>query len=377
MVSMDFLYVVLPALIALAGILVAWLVIRRYRSLRTSAHSTARKTFERLALSSIAIVALALAASSAINAILLHHARAAMPGRLYLVDGHRMRLDCTGQGSPTLVLDAGLGNDGLVWSGVQPVLSRTTRVCSYDRAGMGWSNPVPPPRDADHIADQLHSLLAVAGINGPIVLMGHSIAGMYIRAYAARYPAQVAGLIFVDASTPWQNRDPALQSEMHLSHPPRLRIALVQATLVLGFPRWSGGCSHGFPGLAPALSRLSAENRCHLLVLSPVGEMLVFDQSGAETVHTTFGNLPILVLSSDPARTLADHRPQAMVDAWERMQANLARLSTRGRRIIAKGSPHYIQLVRPDLIEKEVPLFIEQIRGTAPQPSNYGSTTVE
>ena len=175
---MDFLYVVLPALIVLAGILVAWLVIRRYRSLRTSAHSTARKTFERLALSSIAIVALALAASSAINAILLHHARAAMPGRLYLVDGHRMRLDCTGQGSPALVLDAGLGNDGLVWSGVQPVLAQATRVCSYDRAGMGWSDPVPPPRDADHIADQLHSLLAAAGVSGPIVLMGHSIAGM-------------------------------------------------------------------------------------------------------------------------------------------------------------------------------------------------------
>jgi hypothetical protein len=99
-------------------------------------------------------------------------------------------------------------------------------------------------------------------------------------------------------------------------------------------------------------------------------------RSSDETIHTTFGDLPILVLSSDPARTLADHQPQAMVDAWSRMQSNLAHLSTRGRRIIATGSPHYIMLERPDLVEKEVPLFIRQIRGSAPWPA-FGTTITE
>jgi len=375
---MDFLYVVLPALIAILALLLVWLSFRRFRSLGARPHSALRIISERIFLSLVILVALALAASTTVNAILLHHERAAMPGQLYLVDGHHMRLDCSGSGSPTLVLDAGLGNDGLIWSAVQPALSQTTRVCSYDRAGMGWSDPVPPPRDADHIADQLHGLLAAAGINGPIVLMGHSIAGIYIRAYAIRYPGQVAGLVFVDASTPWQNRDPALQSEMHLNHPPRLRIFLTQAMLVLGIPRWMGACSSSFHGLDPARSRLAAENRCHLIVASPVGEMENFDRSGIETVHTTsFGSIPVLVLSSDPARALAAHQPQAMVDTWERMQGNLAHLSTRGRRIIAKGSGHYVQLDRPDLIEKEVPLFIDQIRGSAPPPAIYATVTTE
>jgi hypothetical protein len=114
-----------------------------------------------------------------------------------------------------------------------------------------------------------------------------------------------------------------------------------------------------------------------LIVSSPLGEAKSFDRSGEETVNTTFGDLPILVLSSDPARTLADHQPQNMVDAWNRMQANLAHLSTRGRRIIAKGSPHYIMLERPDLVEKQVPLFIQQIRGSAPWPAIFGTTMTE
>lgn len=373
---MDFLYGWLPTLLVILGILVAALCLRRLFALHERPWPTARKFFERIALSLVAIGFLAVGLSSGINALLLHHERARMPGRLVNVDGHRMRIECTGSGSPTLVLDSGLGNDGLVWQGVQPVLAQTTRVCSYDRAGMGWSDSVPPPRDADHIADQLHGLLAEAQINGPLVLMGHSIAGIYIRDYAARYPAQVAGLVFVDGSTPWQNRDPALKPEMQ-SQPSPLRVAMVQGMFVFGVPRWSGNCTHGFHNLPPAAQKLASESRCHLIVSSPLGEAKSFDRSGDETIHTTFGDLPILVLSSDPARALADHQPQAIITVWSRMQTNLAHLSTRGRQIIAKGSPHYIMLERPDLVEKEVPLFIEQIRGSAPWPASFGTTTTE
>jgi pimeloyl-ACP methyl ester carboxylesterase len=375
---MDFFYVVVPVLLVLAAVIIVWLSLRRSRALHTSSHSRARKITERIVLSLLCLVVLILAGSSGINAILLHRARADMPGQLYIVDGRPMRLDCMGSGSPTLVLDSGAGNDGLVWGGVQPVLAQTTRVCSYDRAGMGWSDSVPPPRDADHIADQLHSLLAAAGVNGPIVLMGHSIAGIYIRDYAARYPPQVAGLIFVDGSTPWQNRDPAFKSEIQ-SMPAPLRVArvvMVQGAFVLGVPRWLGHCTHGFRNIPPDVATLAAESRCHVIASSLLGEIESFDRSSDETIHTTFGDLPILVLSSDPARTLADHQPQAMVDAWSRMQSNLAHLSARGRRIIATGSPHYIMLERPDLVEKEVPLFIQQIRGSAPWPA-FGTTIIE
>jgi pimeloyl-ACP methyl ester carboxylesterase len=376
--SMDFFYAVVPVLLVLAAVIIVWLSLRRSRALHTSSHSSARKITERIGLSLLCLVVLILAGSSGINAVLLHRARAVMPGQLYIVDGRPMRLDCMGSGSPTLVLDSGAGNDGLVWGGVQPVLAQTTRVCSYDRAGMGWSDSVPPPRDADHIADQLHGLLAAAGVNGPIVLMGHSIAGIYIRDYAARYPPQVAGLIFVDGSTPWQNRDPAFKSEMQsMPWPLRVaRVAMVQGAFVLGVPRWLGHCTRGFRNLPPDVATLAAESRCHVIASSLLGEIKSFDRSSDETIHTTFGDLPILVLSSDPARTLADHQPQAMVDAWSRMQSNLAHLSTRGRRIIATGSPHYIMLERPDLVEREVPLFIQQIRGSAPWPA-FGTTITE
>jgi hypothetical protein len=106
-------------------------------------------------------------------------------------------------------------------------------------------------------------------------------------------------------------------------------------------------------------------------------EMDSINRSGQETVHTgPYGSIPILIISEDPAQVAAASSTE-MVNAWNGMQEDLKKLSTRSRRIIAKGSTHYVHIDRADLIEKEVPLFIEQIRGTAPQPTNYGSTITE
>jgi hypothetical protein len=248
---MDFLYVVVPTLIVLAAILIVWLALRRIRSLRATPRL--RKLIEIPILLLVAVIAIAAAASSATNAVLIHRALAHPPGAFYTVNGHRMRLDCSGAGSPTLILDAGLGNDGLIWSGVQPTLAQTTRVCSYDRAGFGWSEPLPPPRDADHIAAELHALLAAAHIDGPIVLMGHSIAGIYIRDYATHYPGQIAGLIFVDGSTPLQQDNPILKAAFTAGPPEWLRMLQRKATYTLGIPRLHGDCSGPLPGFdAPA-----------------------------------------------------------------------------------------------------------------------------
>jgi hypothetical protein len=169
---MDVNYVVIPALIVLIAVLVAWFSIRRISSLPSKTFSTWRRASARIVLSLVVLVAVALAVSSGFNAIVLYYFRHPPPGQMYMVNGRKMRIDCTGSGSPTIVLDAGGGADGLMWGGVQPVLAKTTRVCSYDRAGMGWSDPLPPPRDADHVAAELHGLLAAGRINSPIVLMG-------------------------------------------------------------------------------------------------------------------------------------------------------------------------------------------------------------
>src|SRR5215210_6539689 len=117
------------------------------------------------------------------------------------VGGYRLHINCVGQGNPTVVLDAGSGGMSAHWVRVQREVSGTTRVCAYDRAGMGWSEMGPDPRDAKQITSELHTLLKGAGIEGPYVLVGHSFGGMYMQTYAARYPDEVAGVVLVDSST--------------------------------------------------------------------------------------------------------------------------------------------------------------------------------
>ena len=127
------------------------------------------------------------------------------PGRLVDIGGCRLHLYCTGEGSPTVILEAGGGNPWLSWCKVQPQVASFTRVCSYDRAGLGWSDPSPRPRTAMVIAEELHALLHNAGIPGPFVLVGHSLGGMDARMFANRYPSEVAGLVLVDSSHPDQD----------------------------------------------------------------------------------------------------------------------------------------------------------------------------
>ena len=374
---MDFDYIVMPAIILMLAVLLTWLSIRRMRSLSTRPYRRWRKDAERIVLSVVVFLAVAVAGYSSFNAIALHHfwARNPAPGEIVAVGGHKMHIYCTGSGSPTIVLEAGGGSDSVAWTGVQPALSKTTRVCSYDRAGHGWSDALPGPRDADHIAGELHQLLLQTGIIGPIVLVGQSFGGVFIRDYATRYPAEVVGLIFVDSSTPWQNRNPALKPAA-----PETKPWVMNLAMILGVPRLLGTCGSSQAAL-DHIRKLQAEDLCRSHYRVTSAELEAFDESGRQTVHSgPYGTLPILIISHDPRRQLPQHPTQQDLDrenAWTQMQIDLMKLSTRSRRIIARGSTHFVVTERPGLIEKEVPLFIEQIRGTTPQPTNYGSTITE
>ena len=120
------------------------------------------------------------------------------PGKLVAVGGRQMHINCTDAGSPTVVMDAGLGGWSLDWSAVQPGIAAFTRVCSYDRRGLGWSEPGPAPGDAQRAVDDLHTLLANSGERGPFVVVGHSNGGLRAALYAHDYPREVAGLVLVD-----------------------------------------------------------------------------------------------------------------------------------------------------------------------------------
>ncbi len=379
---MDFEYVVLPAFILLIGVMVICLSVRRILSLSAKVSAQWRRVAERIVLSAIVLVAAVVAGSASFNAIarLWFRAQNPPPGQIYAVDGYKMHMYCTGSGSPAIVLDAGLGDDAVTWAGVQPELAKTTRVCAYDRAGFGWSEAGPAPRDADHIAAELHGLLRQAKIGLPIVLMGHSIAGIYMRDYAAHYPEDLAGMVFVDGSTPMQQENPAIKAMMGNGPPPWVIALVGNAAFSVGIPRLMGMCSRTSPGLNARYLRMQAEDHCELHVNSSMNEARNMERSGLETQHSgPYGSLPILIFSHDPEKTMAtENSTQKMAEgAWSQMQEDLKRLSTRSRRIIAKGAKHYIQTDRADLIEKEVPLFIQQIRGTAPQHTNYGSTVTE
>lgn len=122
-------------------------------------------------------------------------------GRLVDIGGYRLHLHCTGEGDPTVVLIAGGGDFSFDWSLVQPNVSHFARVCSYDRAGLAWSDPGPLPRTVRQDAYELHSLLSAARVPAPYLLVGHSMGGLIARLYADRYANEVAGIVLVDATS--------------------------------------------------------------------------------------------------------------------------------------------------------------------------------
>jgi len=122
------------------------------------------------------------------------------PGRLLDIGGYRLHINCTGDGDPTVVIDGGAGTWSIFYAHVQKALSGEARVCTYDRAGLGWSDDGPLPRTSARMAEELHLLLHAAGVSPPLLLVGHSLGGYNVRVYQRRYPEEVAGLVLVDAA---------------------------------------------------------------------------------------------------------------------------------------------------------------------------------
>ncbi len=183
-------------------VLVVWMVVRAPRQLRSRSGRV-------LLYPVIAMLALASLGSG------YETVRAAVDageypaqGQLIDVGGHRLYLNCTGSGSPTVVLEPGAGLMSSDLAFIAPVVARDTRVCVYDRAGRGWSDPAPTAQDGAQTATDLHTLLQRGNEPGPYVLAGHSFGGLYALTFAARYPGDVAGLVLVDSTAPASGTEP-------------------------------------------------------------------------------------------------------------------------------------------------------------------------
>jgi pimeloyl-ACP methyl ester carboxylesterase len=253
------------------------------------------------------------------------------------VGGYSLHIDCVGQGSPTVVLDAGSGEMSAQWVLVKQEVSGTTRVCAYDRAGMGWSEMGPEPRDARQITSELHTLLSKVGIEGPYVLMGHSFGGMYMQTYAARYPDEVAGVALVDSST--EPDQFSQRSEARDSHEPQKQsLAVVPQLAQLGVSLLARlGIVRLLSNLDPAPPELPPQQRAQIDALTPstrqvsasAGEFLAPTQTLRLGSQGSLGNKPLAVV------TAGTHEPE-----WLDMQDKLATLSSNSIHRVVKGATH-------------------------------------
>ena len=273
------------------------------------------------------------------------------PGRMVEAGGLRMHLNCTGQGPATVVLDSGLSDSSLAWFKVQPRVAEFARVCSYDRAGIGWSDVSPRPRTSRVIAEELHALLRAGAIAPPYVLVGHSMGGLDVRAYAGMYKDEVAGMVLVDSSHPDQfNRLPGGSSSGNAW---RRGLERQRLLMPFGIPRLLGWCGTAAPEIRAAFRSFDCTIRQKDTTLAEVD---AFPESARQAAATaTLGALPLVVLSHDP-----DKWPEG-VKVWPELQEELKRLSSRGTRVVAKGSGHQIALERPDVVVTAVRSVIDAI----------------
>jgi pimeloyl-ACP methyl ester carboxylesterase len=278
-------------------------------------------------------------------------------GQLVDVGGYRLHLHCVGQGSPTVIMEAGGGGNVLHWMLVQPAIAQSTRVCAYDRAGMGWSEPGPLPRTPQSIVAELHALLATAGIPGPYILVGHSIGGKYVRLYASQYPQDVAGLVLADGRH--EDVDAAMTPAMRADD--RSNVQMQQRLY------WSLGRLGVMRLMPPSLVGIDADTRTKLAVMasSPQGlstqwdEYMVWaDADMALHAAAPLGRLPLIVLSSG----LMAERDQILRAAM-RTQVGL---SSNSRLVIATESGHPIQFDQPELVIDAVQQVLKAARNGQP-----------
>jgi pimeloyl-ACP methyl ester carboxylesterase len=267
------------------------------------------------------------------------------PGKLVDVGGYRLHLYCTGSGGPTIVLEHGHRATYLDWYRVQPELAKFIRVCSYDRAGFGWSEHSPRDRTPGVMADELHSALQAAGEKPPYVLVGHSFGAMNAIMFAHTFPKEIVGVVLVDGSTP------------ESLHPARWRtrswMRMMQLTMPFGLPRWRGWCAGGSPEIAGVKQAVSCRSQNFETILRE--DSAIPAATGEIRAISSLGNIPVVVITRDPAtgnnsEFEARHAQQ---------QRELTKLSTNSRFVVAEGSGHDIPLVRPDVVVETVKYLIK------------------
>lgn len=273
-----------------------------------------------------------------------------------------LNLDCSGLGGPTVILDSGLGVPAVGWKFVQADVAKFARVCSYDRAGYGWSSAGAMPRTSLQIATELHALLAAAGEKGPYVIVGHSFGGYNVRVYAGQYPADVAGMVLVDASHEDQvARMPAalkaFQEKELASQKWQLRLAPLMIHLGVARLMANDEGADSLPkDFRDEIKYLQLQGK---FLDATASEFGTFEQSAQQVREAgRLGDKPLIALSAgkDPdAKMLPPGFPvkefNEFHEIWlKELQVKESQLSSRGKQIIVPDSTHMIPFERPDAV---------------------------
>jgi pimeloyl-ACP methyl ester carboxylesterase len=266
------------------------------------------------------------------------------PGHLVDIGGHKLHLWCTGDGSPAVILDTGLGGSSAGWGYVQPDVARFTRVCSYDRAGMGYSDPGPSPRTARRIATELAELLARGGISGPVVLVGASIAGFDVRVFASDHAERAAGLVLVD---------PSHEDDAHEVPPMARFVPLLSTVGVLRLFGMSFGDTD--ESLAPSVRRFARATRFRTAGYRAAADEIIHVRESAEEVRSSRRKLTIPILVVTGARGADEN--------WRQLQQDQASLSERGCLIVAPRSGRVVQTDQPAIVVDAIRTVVETARG--------------
>jgi pimeloyl-ACP methyl ester carboxylesterase len=301
------------------------------------------------------------------------------PGRLVDVGGWQLHLNCTGQdggSQPTVILEAGIGDFSVEWSLVQPGVAKSARVCSYDRAGDGWSDLGPYPRTMHQLVYELHVLLVKAGVRPPFVVVGHSYGGWLVRLYAYTYPSEVAGMVLIDAGAgnPWRLQAngklirasdlatgkpiPAVLTSNPLkeSDVPSAALNQMKAAAQNQGPTANEPPRNKLPADAQRMRTWSLSRWQHFVAGANPAESdeLVVLATREKTEHP-LGDLPLAVMTRGlPDESGPDAR--SLEEEHKQDQAAMALLSRNSKQVIATHSGHHIQLDEPELV-------IQTIRG--------------
>lgn len=290
-------------------------------------------------------------------------------GEMVEVNGVRLHLDCQGAGSPTVVAEAGLSDFSVSWKSFQESASSLAKTCIYDRGGLGWSEFDPRMATAEHVAEALKELLLNGGIDGPYVLIGHSLGGVYIREFAARFPADVAGLVLVDSSHENQiGRNSFL--EPFTSDPLAIRMGACRLLAPFGVVRLFDLMNIYLWGDTEMTAEVrgiytAAKNRTHFCATLRMDRLAVIGLLDQREPPRSLGGLPMIVLTRalpDGLDDWSSDRSSAWESLWLELQTELAALSTAGRHRLVEGAGHDIVSDRPDAVIGAIREIIEESR---------------